>query len=77
MKNKTTALLLTLIGLIGIAGLQYFYMGKYFKGVLWLFTIGLFGLGTFIDVFTISGQVEQHNTNEELKTIRANALNSK
>jgi TM2 domain-containing membrane protein YozV len=74
MKNKTTAFLLTLVGILGIAGLQYFYLGKYMKGVLWLLTCGLLGLGTFIDLFTISGQVEQLNVNEELKTIRAKAM---
>jgi len=74
MKNKTTAFILTLIGFLGIAGLQYFYLGKYMKGILWLLTLGILGFGSLIDVFTISGQVEQYNTNEELKTIRAKAL---
>jgi len=44
------------------------------KGILWLLTLGILGFGSLIDVFTISGQVEQYNTNEELKTIRAKAL---
>lgn len=74
MKNKTTAFILTLIGFLGLAGLQYFYLNKPLKAILWLVTFGIFGIGTLIDVFMISGQVEQHNTNEELKTIRAKAL---
>ena len=74
MKNKTTAFILTLIGLLGIAGLQYFYLNKPLKAILWLLTLGIFGIGTIIDIFTVSGQVEQYNVNEELKTIRAKAL---
>ena len=74
MKNKTTAFILTLIGFIGIAGLQYFYLNKPLKAILWLLTLGVFGIGTIIDIFTVSGQVEQYNVNEELKTIRAKAL---
>jgi len=74
MKTTGTAFIFTLIGFFGIAGLQYFYLGKTGKGIVWLLTLGIFGLGTLVDVFTIGGQVEQVNINEELKTIRANAM---
>jgi len=75
MKSKGTALLLTLLGIILIAGLQHFYMGKITKGLIWLLTLGVFGIGTLIDIFTIGSQVDNYNTQIELKTIRANALN--
>lgn len=71
MKNKTTALLLTLPGILGIAGFQYLYLGKIAKFLLWFFTFGIFGFGTLIDLFTIGSAVEAHNVNQELKTIRA------
>jgi TctA family transporter len=74
MKSKGTAFFLCLFGFIGLAGFQHFYMGKIFKGLIWLFTAGIFGLGTLIDLFTIGGQVDNHNTKLELKTIRAHAL---
>jgi len=70
MKNKTTAFLLTLLGFIGIAGLQYLYLGKITKFLLWFFTLGIFGLGTLIDFFTIGSAVEAHNIKQELKTYR-------
>ena len=74
MKSKSTALLLTLPGIIGIAGLQYLYLGKPLKALLWFFTLGIFGLGTLIDIFTIGSAAEAHNTKIELKTIRTKAL---
>lgn len=70
MKSKSTAFLLTLLGFLGIAGIQYFYIGKISKGLLWLFTAGLCGLGTLVNVFTITSEVQQHNTTIELTQIR-------
>ena len=77
MKNKTTAFLLTLLGVFGIAGIQYLYLESYGKFFLWLFTFGLFGIGTLLDIFTIGGHVDNYNTKIELDIIRANALNRK
>jgi len=74
MKSKSTAFLLTLLGIIGIAGLQYLYLGKPLKGLLWFFTLGVFGFGTLIDIFTIGSAAEAYNVNVELKSIRAKAL---
>ena len=64
------AFILTLIGFFGIAGIQYFYLDKPVKGIVWFLTMGIFGLGTLIDLFTITGQVEQFNTNIELKRLK-------
>jgi len=44
MENKTTALILSCIGFIGIAGIHR----------LFLFTIGFFGIGTLVDLINIS-----------------------
>ena len=75
MKNKSTAILLTALGLIGFAGFQHFYMGKILKGLLWFFTGGIFLIGTIVDLFTMSSQVDNHNTKIELQTIRTVAMN--
>ncbi len=77
MKSKGTAYILCIIGFFGIAGLQHFYLGKILKGLLWFFTLGFFGLGTIIDLFTMGSQVDNYNTKKELETIRANALANK
>lgn len=70
MKSKGTAYLLWLLSIFGWLGFQHFYLGKVGKGILWILTGGVFGIGSLIDLFTLGGAVERYNTNEELKTIR-------
>lgn len=50
-KNKFTALLLCIFG--GIFGLHYFYVGRFGRGFLYFFTIGLFMFGWIGDIFKI------------------------
>lgn len=71
MKSKTTAYLLWLLGLFGILGLHRFYLGKTGTGVLYLFTLGLLGVGATIDLFTLGSQVERINTKLEMDELRA------
>lgn len=73
MKSKGTAYFLWLISFFGWLGFHRFYLGKVGTGILWIITFGVFGIGALIDLFTLGGQVDQHNTNEELKTLRTTA----
>ena len=61
MKSKGVAYLLWCAGLFGLCGLHRFYIGKIGTGLLWLFTLGLLGLGQLIDLFTLGGQVDMIN----------------
>jgi TM2 domain-containing membrane protein YozV len=61
MKSTKTAYLLMLGNFIGVAGLNRFYVGKIGSGLLYLFTFGLFGIGTIYDLFVVPNQVRYAN----------------
>jgi len=51
-------LLLTFLGILGV---HRFYQGKWVTGLLYLFTLGLFGLGILYDYWTLNSQVSERN----------------
>ena len=53
VSSKKYAATLTLAVLLGFWGIHRFYVGKVGTGILFLFTFGLFGIGWFIDIFTV------------------------
>ncbi len=50
-KNKWVALILCFF--FGVFGIHRFYEGKIGTGIIWLLTVGLFGIGVFIDFIRI------------------------
>lgn len=50
-KNRWVALLLCFF--LGFLGAHRFYTGKVFTGILYLFTMGFFGVGVIVDFITI------------------------
>jgi TM2 domain-containing membrane protein YozV len=52
-------ILLTFLGLFGI---HRFYIGKWFTGIIYLLTGGIFGFGYLYDLWTLNDQVSQANS---------------
>ena len=52
MKSKLVSMLLCLF--LGNFGVHRFYLGKIGTGILYLFTCGFFGIGTFVDLIRIA-----------------------
>lgn len=46
---------------LGPFGIHRFYLGKIGTGILWLLTLGLFGVGYVYDFFTLNAQVDERN----------------
>lgn len=61
MKSVKNAYWLWALSLLGISGIHRIYMGKVGSGLIWLFTGGLFGLGTIYDAITMREQVLEAN----------------
>ncbi len=55
--------LLWIAGFFGVSGLHRLYNGKVVTGLIYFFTLGLFGVGQFIDVFLVPGMTEEHQLN--------------
>ncbi|WP_295711721.1 NINE protein [Mucilaginibacter sp.] len=59
MKSKSTAYILWFF--FGVIGVHKFYLNKTGMGILYFFTLGLFGIGWIIDLFTLGSQVDTYN----------------
>jgi TM2 domain-containing membrane protein YozV len=45
----------------GFIGIHKFYLNNFVMGLIYFLTGGLFGVGWFIDIFTIPSQVRKYN----------------
>ncbi len=51
MRRRKTAIILCL--LLGWIGIHRFYLGRQISGLIYLLTLGLFGVGWLIDLITL------------------------
>ena len=72
-KSKGVAYLLWFF--LGLLGVHKFYVNKIGMGVIYLLTFGLFGIGWFIDLFTLGSQVDIANALEGARGGGANSNN--
>ncbi len=61
MKSKGLAYILWFLCAFSLCGAQRFYCKRYISGFIYLFTLGFFGIGQFIDLFTIPNMVDEEN----------------
>ena len=61
-----------LLVFLGVFGLHRMYMGKWITGILYLCTVGLFGIGVIYDFWTLNDQITLIN-GEQGKKNRVNA----
>ncbi|MCC2677834.1 MAG: hypothetical protein K0R29_410 [Pseudobdellovibrio sp.] len=50
-----------LLTFLGVFGIHRFYLGKFITGLIYLLTLGLFGIGLLYDLWTMNGQVSEVN----------------
>lgn len=53
-----------LLTFLGFFGIHRMYMGKWITGIIYLFTIGLFGLGFLYDFWTLNDQITIINSSK-------------
>jgi len=61
MKTSGTGFKLWLIGVFGLCGLHRFYLDRPVSGLVWLLTLGLFGVGQLVDLFLLRRMVREDN----------------
>ncbi|SDA32563.1 TM2 domain-containing protein [Methylobacterium sp. UNC378MF] len=61
-KSGFLAFILWGCGLFLLSGLHRFYVGRFWTGLLWFFTLGLCGVGQLIDLFRLGDMVRVANS---------------
>lgn len=57
-----------LLTFLGVFGIHRFYMGKVGTGILYLLTVGVFGIGLIYDFWTLNSQVSELNLATQQRT---------
>jgi len=63
-KDPTTIMILTLLGLLGIAGIQRFILDQIGMGILYFLTAGLCLIGTIIDLVNYRKLAFEYNSRQ-------------
>jgi TM2 domain-containing membrane protein YozV len=67
-KDHQTLMFLTLLGFLGIAGIQRFVTGETGLGILYILTAGFCGIGTIIDLVNLRSLATQFNQKQAIES---------
>jgi len=56
-----------LLTFLGVFGVHRFYLGKWGTGILYLVTLGIFGIGLIYDFWTLNSQVNELNVSKQVR----------
>lgn len=73
-KSLVTAYLLWTVGLFGLLGLHRLYLGRIGSGILWMLSLGVFGVGAFVDLFLLPEMVRSCHQQAEIDVLRTTAM---
>ncbi|NBC27530.1 MAG: NINE protein [Bacteroidetes bacterium] len=68
-KDPVLFLILTLIGIVGIAGIHRFVAGHIGMGILYLFTVGLCYVGTIVDIINYKNFSFEYNRKQAIEIL--------
>ena len=62
---KDYSLAWILLTFLGVFGVHRFYLGKWGTGILYLVTLGIFGIGLIYDFWTLNSQISELNLSKQ------------
>jgi restriction system protein len=76
--SKNVEILSLLTILFGWAGIHYFYLGRYGRGIVYLLTFGLFGYGWLVDsLWAMAGKMYDSEGLRVMNKAQARIYNEK
>lgn len=66
-KEPQTIMVMTILGFFGVAGIQRFILGETGMGVIYLFTGGLCGIGTILDLMNNRKMTSKFNEKQAME----------
>ena len=70
-RDPQTVLLFGVVGLFAIPGIQRFYVGQVWMGILYFLTIGLLFVGSIVDLINYKSLALQYNRRVALEALTA------
>lgn len=64
---KDYSLAWILLTFLGVFGVHRFYLGKWGTGILYLLTLGIFGIGLIYDFWTLNSQISEFNLSKQVR----------